>query len=162
MSHEIRTPLNAIVGFSALLADTHPNEESKEYVHIIESNNQLLLQLINDILDISKIESGTLEFVYGDMDVNGSFNEIESATRLKLDLGPNVEIRFLPALDECMLYTEKNRVLQVINNYISNAIKYTSSGYIHFGYYPPKEDKIRFFVRDKMCIRDMPMAALTS
>ena len=148
MSHEIRTPLNAIVGFSALLADTHPNEESKEYVHIIESNNQLLLQLINDILDISKIESGTLEFVYGDMDVNGSFNEIESATRLKLDLGPNVEIRFLPALDECMLYTEKNRVLQVINNYISNAIKYTSSGYIHFGYYPPKEDKIRFFVRD--------------
>ena len=148
MSHEIRTPLNAITGFAEILASANTEEEKAQYQEIIKMNADLLLQLVNDILDMSKIEAGTLEFVYGDMDVNGSFNEIESATRLKLDLGPNVEIRFLPALDECMLYTEKNRVLQVINNYISNAIKYTSSGYIHFGYYPPKEDKIRFFVRD--------------
>lgn len=148
MSHEIRTPLNAIIGFSAILAESCLNEEYQEYSHIIESNNELLLQLINDILDIAKIESGTLEFIYSDMDINGSLTEVESATRLKLNLNPNVQVRFLPALDQCMLYTEKNRLLQVINNYVSNAIKHTSSGYIDFGYYPPKNDKIRFFVRD--------------
>lgn len=148
MSHEIRTPLNAIVGFSALLADSNPDEEYKEYSGIIESNNQLLLQLINDILDISKIESGTLEFTYSNMDINGSFSEIESASRLKMNLSPEVQVCFLPALEECILYTEKNRVLQVINNYISNAMKYTSSGYIQFGYYPPEGGYIRFFVRD--------------
>ncbi|MBD3591976.1 ATP-binding protein [Bacteroides sp. GM023] len=148
MSHEIRTPLNAIVGFSALLADCNQNEEYKEYSGIIESNNQLLLQLINDILDIAKIESGTLEFTYGNMDVNGSFSEIESVSRLKMNLSPDVQVNFLPALDECILYTEKNRVLQIINNYISNAMKYTSSGHIQFGYYPPEKDNIRFFVRD--------------
>ena len=148
MSHEIRTPLNAIVGFSAILATECDNERCKEYADIIESNNGLLLQLINDILDISKIESGTLEFIYSEMDVNGSFGEIESALRLKMGKDTEVEIRFLPALDECIIYTEKNRVIQVINNYISNAVKYTTSGHIHFGYYAPEKDKIRFFVRD--------------
>lgn len=148
MSHEIRTPLNAIVGFSAILANDCATEDSKEYVHIIESNNLLLLQLINDILDISKIESGTLEFIYSEMDVNGSLGEIESALRLKMSASPDVEIRFFPAMDRCMIYTEKNRVIQVINNYISNAVKYTTSGYIHFGYYQPEKDRIRFFVRD--------------
>lgn len=146
MSHEIRTPLNAIVGFSAILADTNTNEESQEYINIIENNNQLLLQLINDILDISKIESGTLEFIYGEMNINESLNEIASISALKLK--GNVKINFHPALDECRIYTEKNRVVQVINNFISNAIKHTDKGQIDFGYNLPENDKIRFFVKD--------------
>lgn len=151
MSHEIRTPLNAIVGFSAILADNSKDEESREYSQIIDSNNQLLLQLINDILDLAKIESGTLEFTYGEMDVNGSFQELEAVYRLKMNPDQGVEIRFIPVLDNCLLYTEKHRLLQVINNYLSNAIKHTSAGHIDFGYYRPKDHKIRFFVRDTGC-----------
>lgn len=148
MSHEIRTPLNAIVGFSAILADSCPNEEYQEYLQIIKNNNELLLQLINDILDIAKIESGTLEFIYGEMDINGTFGEMEAVCRLKQNTYKDVEIRFAPALDDCKIYTEKHRLIQVMNNYISNAIKHTYSGFIEFGYYPPKDDNIRFFVRD--------------
>lgn len=149
MSHEIRTPLNAIVGFSGLLADINTDDQNQEYIKIIENNNQLLLQLINDILDISKIESGTLEFVYGEMNINESLNETASVSAYKLNEG--VTINFCPAMDECVIYTEKNRVLQVINNYISNAIKHTENGHIDFGYYPPENGKIRFFVRDTGC-----------
>ena len=149
MSHEIRTPLNAIVGFSALLADTNTNEHNGEYIKIIENNNQLLLQLVNDILDISKIESGTLEFAYGEMDVNGSLNEVAAVAAYRIS--DCVKISFCPAMDKCVIYTEKNRVLQVINNYLSNAVKHTESGHIDFGYYPPQDGKIRFFVRDTGC-----------
>lgn len=146
MSHEIRTPLNAIVGFSGLLSNYVQDDECREFVSIIESNNQLLLQLINDILDISKIESGTLEFTYGDMDVNGNLSELRSATELRVS--SEVEIRFEAAMQECTIHTERNRVMQVINNYVSNAIKYTSKGSIDIGYYPPENGKLRFFVRD--------------
>lgn len=149
MSHEIRTPLNAIVGFSGLLADINTEDHNQEYIKIIENNNQLLLQLINDILDISKIESGTLEFVYGEMNINESLNETASVSAYKLN--ESVKINFCPAMDECVIYTEKNRVLQVINNYISNAIKHTENGSIDFGYYPPENGKIRFFVKDTGC-----------
>lgn len=146
MSHEIRTPLNAIVGFSGLLSNYVQDDECREFVNIIESNNELLLQLINDILDISKIESDTLEFTYGDMDVNGNLAELRSATELRVS--PEVEIRFEAAMQECTIHTERNRVMQVINNYVSNAIKYTSKGSIVIGYYPPENGKLRFFVRD--------------
>ena len=83
MSHEIRTPLNAIVGFSGLLAVTENMEDKEEYINIINSNNDLLLQLINDILDLAKIEAGTLEFVDSDVDVNQLFSDIEQSSRLK-------------------------------------------------------------------------------
>lgn len=149
MSHEIRTPLNAIVGFSSLLANSVESEENREYINIIESNNELLLHLINDILDISKIESGTLEFFYGNMDVNGSLNELCSSAQLRS--GKEVKIYLEPALPECLIYTEKNRLLQVLGNYLSNALKYTSQGSIAIGYYPPQGDKLRFFVRDTGC-----------
>lgn len=84
MSHEIRTPLNAIVGFSGILASTEEEKEKQEYVSIIENNNALLLQLISDILDLSKIEAGTMEFVNTDFDLNRVMTELESALRLKL------------------------------------------------------------------------------
>lgn len=146
MSHEIRTPLNAIVGFSGILSESHPDKESREFARIIENNTQLLLQLINDILDISKIESGMLEFIYSEMDVNGSLSEVQAVSALKLS--PEVSLNFNPGLKNCLIHTEKNRVLQVINNYISNAIKYTETGQIEIGYYPPANGVLRFYVRD--------------
>ena len=146
MSHEIRTPLNAIVGFSSILSEYIQDEDAKEYIHIIEENNQLLLQLINDILDISRIEAGILEFIEDDMNVNDSLEEILTATKLKIS--PEITIRLLSGLDTCIIHTVPNRVKQVLNNYLSNAIKHTEKGYIEFGYYPTQEGRIRFFVRD--------------
>ena len=124
MSHEIRTPLNAIVGFSGVLANTEIEEEKREYVNIIENNNALLLQLISDILDLAKIEAGTLEFIYNDVDINLLLDEVEQITQLKID-SSRVSFSFVERLSECIIHTERNRLLQVINNFISNAIKFT-------------------------------------
>lgn len=146
MSHEIRTPLNAIVGFSSILSELIKDEDVKEYIHIIEENNELLLQLINDILDISRIEAGLLEFVEGDMNVNSTLYEIQTAAALKTS--PQVNIRFLPGLETCTIHTVPNRVKQVINNYVSNALKHTDKGYIDIGFDILTNEIIRFFVRD--------------
>ena len=149
MSHEIRTPLNAIVGFSSILSEYIQDEEAKEYIHIIEENNQLLLQLINDILDLSRIEAGILEFTEGDMDVNKTLDEMQTMAKLKLP--PKVCIRLLPGTDCCSIHTIPKRVRQVLNNYLSNAIKHTEEGFIDIGYHLPQEDRIRFFVLDTGC-----------
>lgn len=148
MSHEIRTPLNAIVGFSGLLATTENPEERDEYINIINSNNDLLLQLINDILDLAKIEAGTLEFVSSDVDVNQLFSDIEQTSRLKAMEG--VQVSFVEKLPHCMLYVDKNRLSQVITNFINNAIKFTHEGSIQFGY--RHEGKVLYFyVTDTGC-----------
>lgn len=146
MSHEIRTPLNAIVGFSSLLSEYAENEETKEYIHIIEENNQLLLQLIDDILDLSRIEAGILEFNEEDMNVNDSLEEMLAITKLKVS--PEIDVRLLLEQESCTIHTVPNRVRQVLNNYLSNAIKHTEKGYIELGYRIPNEGRIRFFVRD--------------
>ena len=93
MSHEIRTPLNAIVGFSNLLTMAEDEEERNEYINIISSNNELLLQLINDILDVAKIEAGTLEFIDSEIDINALLSDIEQSSRLKAPEG--VQISFV-------------------------------------------------------------------
>lgn len=146
MSHEIRTPLNAIVGFSSILSELIKDKDVKEYIHIIEENNELLLQLINDILDISRIEAGLLEFVEGDMNVNSTLYEIQTAAVLKAS--SQVNIRFLPGPETCTIHTVPNRVKQVINNYVSNALKHTDKGYIDIGFDILTNEIIRFFVRD--------------
>ena len=146
MSHEIRTPLNAIVGFSSVLAQTDDEKERQEYLSIIESNNALLLQLIGDILDLSKIEAGTLEFVYSDVDVNELLAEIEQMTRLKVD-GEKVQISFDQRLPRCVVHTERNRLSQVVNNFINNAVKFTEKGSIRLGYRQQGKE-LYFYVAD--------------
>ncbi|OKZ10452.1 MAG: PAS domain-containing sensor histidine kinase [Bacteroides oleiciplenus] len=147
MSHEIRTPLNAIVGFSSILATDVSEEEREEYLSIIEQNNELLLQLINDILDLSKIEAGTLEYVYANIDINKMLSEIEQAIRIRLT-DKNVDLITVTPLPELLLYTDQRRITQVINNFISNAMKFTTAGSISMGYDLPKDGYIRFFVAD--------------
>lgn len=152
MSHEIRTPLNAIVGFSGILASTSEEEEQerKEYVQIIENNNNLLLQLINDILDISKIEAGTLDFIYSSVDVNELFFSIEDSSKLK-NTNENVRIFYNQQMPECCINTDKNRLTQVVTNMINNAMKFTQEGSIEFGYYPKNNDFLYFYVTDTGC-----------
>ena len=145
MSHEIRTPLNAIVGFSSLLAETDSRNERQEYIKIVQENNELLLQLISDILDLSKIEAGTFNFVYTNVDVNETCAEIIKSMSMKVSKG--VELIFEEPLPECYLYTDKNRFTQVISNFINNALKFTQQGCITLGYEQVSHQKIKFYVR---------------
>ena len=147
MSHEIRTPLNAIVGFAGLLVNASESERNS-YVEIIKGNTNMLLQLVNDILDMSKIEAGTLEFIYSDTDVNQIMRELEGIFRLRLEEADSpVRIVFEPCLPVCFIHTEKNRVSQVLSNFLSNAFKYTKEGSITLGY-KVREDDIYFYVQD--------------
>ncbi|WP_075557420.1 PAS domain-containing sensor histidine kinase [Parabacteroides timonensis] len=132
MSHEIRTPLNAIVGFSTLMAQVDSPEEKQEYLKIIESSNDFLLQLINDILDISKIESGKLEFIYTNFSLNDLFKPQEHAFTLRAE--SEVKVIFENDGNNYCIISEKTRLTQVLTNFLSNAIKFTSSGSIRFGY----------------------------
>lgn len=146
MSHEIRTPLNAIVGFSSLLAETDSRSERQEYIKIVQENNELLLQLISDILDLSKIEAGTFNFVYTNVDVNETCSEIIKSMGMKV--GKGVELIFEEILPECYIYTDKNRFTQVISNFINNALKFTQQGTITLGYEQISHQKIKFYVHD--------------
>ncbi|WP_346304453.1 ATP-binding protein [Bacteroides sp.] len=146
MSYEIRTPLNAIVGFSSLLAETDSRNERQEYIKIVQENNELLLQLISDILDLSKIEAGTFNFVYTNVDVNETCAEIIKSMSMKVSKG--VELIFEEPFPECYIYTDKNRFTQVISNFINNALKFTQQGSITLGYEQVSHQKIKFYVRD--------------
>lgn len=146
MSHEIRTPLNAIVGFSSLLAETDSRSERQEYIKIVQENNELLLQLISDILDLSKIEAGTFNFVYTNVDVNETCSEIIKSMGMKV--GKGVELILEEPFSECYIYTDKNRFTQVISNFINNALKFTQQGSITLGYEQVSHQKIKFYVRD--------------
>lgn len=150
MSHEIRTPLNAIVGFSGILAMAEEEQDRKEYVSIIENNNTLLLQLVSDILDLSKIEAGTLEFNYSNFELNALMHELADSLRLKVK-STNVQLEFVPSSSEtCHVYAEKNRISQLIINFVTNAIKFTAQGSIRFGY-EQRGNELYFFVSDTGC-----------
>ena len=146
MSHEIRTPLNAIVGFSSLLTETEDMKDRKQYMAIVQENTELLLQLISDILDLSKMESGAFEFVKSDTDVNLLCSEIIRSLRMKVPGG--VELVFEECLPGCHVWADKNRLNQVISNFINNALKFTFSGSITLGYYRQTDGYLRFYVRD--------------
>ena len=146
MSHEIRTPLNAIVGFSSLMGETGDIEEKRQYMAIIEENNDLLLQLISDILDLSKIEAGTFDFVEKELDVNMLCEDIVRFMKMKAK--PGVEVLFDRHLPECRIVSDRNRLNQVIANFVNNAIKFTTAGSIRVGYNKVDETHLRFYVAD--------------
>ncbi|WP_418991469.1 ATP-binding protein [Alistipes sp.] len=146
MSHEIRTPLNAIVGFSNLLAETEDIGERREFMRVVEENNDLLLKLISDILDLSKIEAGTFEFDYGPVQVDQLCEEAVRSLGLKVQ-GRPIELVFEPHDEPCSLYGDKNRLLQIITNFINNALKFTQKGYIALRY-SVTDGMVRFEVED--------------
>ena len=146
MSHEIRTPLNAIVGFSSLLVETEDPEEKQEYAKMVEENNELLLQLISDILDLSKIEAGTFDFKFRDFDINTLCGDL--ARSMQLRVKPGVELVFEPTLPQCVIVSDPNRLHQVVSNFINNAIKFTTTGSIRIGYDKPDDKHLRVYVTD--------------
>lgn len=132
MSHEIRTPLNAIVGFSQLLSQSDEQEEKEEFTRIIEENNSLLLQIINDILDISKIDAGKMTFYYSDFDISEIISDLKQV--YDSHLPPEVKLICNLPYKKYMIHSEKNRLTQVITNLLNNAAKFTTEGYITIGY----------------------------
>ena len=145
MSHEIRTPLNAIVGFAKLIGEVETEEEKQQFIDIIDVNSELLLQLINDILDISKIEAGTLEFRFRPMNLNDLCrSELEvHKPRVK----PGVELVFEERVANVEIVCDQNRLAQVISNLLNNAGKFTEEGEIRFGF-DLKDGCVEFFVQD--------------
>lgn len=131
MSHEIRTPVNAIVGFARLMAECENTEERKEYLNIIEENNILLSQMISDILDLSQIETHTLQIHKADFDINILLEEILQSSRVR-NKNERIKIQ-LDEMEYLNMYSDKIRISQIINNFINNALKYTVSGVIHLG-----------------------------
>ena len=148
MSHEIRTPLNAITGFAEILASANTEEEKAQYQEIIKMNADLLLQLVNDILDMSKIEAGTLEFVYTKVDINLLLSDLRQLFQMKVnDAGGNIQIIAEPSLPSCSIETDRNRVAQVLSNFTTNAIKFTQEGPISIGY-EARDTELYFYVTD--------------
>ncbi|MDD3037333.1 ATP-binding protein [Bacteroides sp.] len=148
MSHEIRTPLNAIVGFSEIMAVTVNEEEKHEYLEIIQKNSNLLLQLINDILDLSRIESGKSEMHFQQVEISGLIDEVEKVHQLKMK--SNVELKIIRPQEEFWTSTDRNRVMQVLFNFLSNAIKNTERGSITLGL-KHEGDWLNLFVSDTGC-----------
>ena len=146
MSHEIRTPLNAIVGFSDLLINATDKKEKQEFFNILRKNNDMLLQLINDILDLSKIEAGTMQLTYENVDVNKLCNDIIMSMRFKTS--PNVKITFEPSETNCFIKVDSTRLNQVITNFMTNAIKFTTEGSITLTYSWIDDEYIKFSVTD--------------
>ena len=148
MSHEIRTPLNAITGFAEVMGSANTEEEKTQYQEIIKMNADLLMQLVNDILDMSKIEAGTLEFVYSTVDINLLLSDLQRLFQMRInDAGGKVQIIAEPSLSSCLIQTDRNRVAQVISNFVGNAIKFTREGNISIGY-EAKDTELYFYVKD--------------
>lgn len=147
MSHEIRTPLNAIVGFASLLVESDNKKERQDYVDIMQENTELLLQLISDILDLSKIEAGTLDFTMDHLGIKSFCEDIIRNYDIKED--KPVPVLLAPDLPEYYIYTDKKRLMQVITNFINNALKFTNEGQIVLEYhYKAESNEIEFAVTD--------------
>lgn len=150
MSHEIRTPINAITGFSEILSYTNVEEEKTQYKEIIKMNADLLLQLVNDILDLSKIEAGTIDFTYTNIDINQLLSDLRQLFQMRIahtEKNNKIEIITELGLSACLIKTDQNRLIQVLSNFIANAIKFTEAGNIRIGY-QAKENELYFYVSD--------------
>lgn len=148
MSHEIRTPLNAIIGFSGLLASTDDDAEKKMYLDIVAENNHRLLQIVTDVLDLSKIESGSLDFHYSRFDVNDLLCGLHGILEIRLKDKPDIKLVCEAGTDEWMIYSEQQRIVQILTNLVHNAIKFTQNGEIRFGCRPHGETDVYFYVSD--------------
>lgn len=146
MSHEIRTPLTAITGFAELMAFAESDEERLSYYEIIKTNNQMLMQLINDILDLSKIEADVVKLVYEEVDINDMLDTAYASARYRMPEGVNLYIE--KGLPHCMFGIDPIRFLQIITNLSNNAIKHTKKGSITVGYTELEKGLLKFFVRD--------------
>jgi len=147
ISHEIRTPLNAIVGFSSILAEAEDQEERRSYLPIVQENNDILLNLISDILDISNIEAGTMEFTIVSVDIYQLCKEVINTFSHK-DHNETVELRFDENSPQVIMNADKNRIMQVISNFITNALKFTDKGSIILSYTREDDDRVCFSVTD--------------
>lgn len=150
MSHEIRTPLNAIVGFSNLITTEEMNlssEEKQEFLELINTNCELLLKLINDILDLSRIESGRMDFVFDSYNLTDLMNTVYHTHQLLMPSGVELQIR--TPEEPLFLKTDQHRLIQVITNFINNAAKFTETGYIRIGYeLAPHGQEVHLYVED--------------
>ena len=145
MSHEIRTPLNAIVGFSKLVIDAECTNEKEQYAEIIERNSEILLNLFNDILDLSSLEADSLSFNIRPIKLIDICLQLEQQFCYKVKNGTKL---ILDDVDtELYVSGDWNRIIQIISNLLSNATKFTPKGEIHFGY-REKEDFVEFYVKD--------------
>ena len=146
MSHEIRTPLNAIVGFTELIKDAQDDKEKEEYWNIISSNNELLLRLIGDILDLSKIEAGMIDLNPRMFDMTELIDSLYASIKQR-PISPGVALIHECEYKHCYVVLDKNRVSQILTNFITNAIKFTVKGHIKFGY-EYVDDGIRLYCED--------------
>ena len=147
MSHEIRTPLNAIVGFSSLLAETEEEELRHSYMELVQDNNELLLNLISDILDISKIEAGMVDLIPTWVDVSQLCREV-IATFSHKKHDKEVELRFDENSPQIVLRADKSRIVQVLSNFMTNALKFTTKGSVTLSYFLEQDSQVRFCVTD--------------
>ena len=147
MSHEIRTPLNAIEGFSRVMAETDSQEERLNYMEIIESNNSRLLGLVNEILDLSRVESGEIVIKNNPTDLNILMNSIKQLFKFRCP--ETVQLTWQKPELAVVMNTDENRLTQVFSNLISNALKHTPKGSITFGYRLINDSEdIEFYVSD--------------
>lgn len=148
MSHEIRTPLNAIVGFSALLASTSEEEDKNVYIDIVNKNNERLLQIINDILDLSQIEAGTTDFVCAEFNTDELLHELNELFKIRLKEKPEIELVCDSKTKQLAICSDRQRIIQVFANLMNNAMKFTRQGNIQFGCRMVNEKEVCFYVKD--------------
>ena len=146
MSHEIRTPLNAIIGFTSVLPDLQGDEERRELINLIQENNQKLLRIIDDVMNISKIESGKEQLVMTTFELNDTLRSVVDTYNPKVQEGVHVSTMF--AQGAISITTDLGRLTEVMNHLMANAVKFTSQGSITVGYDAPENKRIRIWVRD--------------
>ena len=146
MSHEIRTPLNAIIGFTSVLPDVQDADERKQLLDLIHENTQKLLLIIDDVVNISKVESGKEELVMSQFDLNLLLQE--QADNYRPHVKDGVELDTMFAAEQLTITTDRNRVVEVVKHLLQNATKFTDKGHIILGYDNPQDGRLHIWVRD--------------